>query len=125
MDAPAMEDAAMRRWLLLALACAGCGGSGSTGEPEGPPSPQVTLYGVRIQYFKAGALYSTGRAAKLTYQRAGGDFTGLEGSLKLSGGEARALSFEGNLSAKQATGKDGVVFRTTSGATGKTPVAHW
>jgi hypothetical protein len=150
LDAPALEDAAVietlsmsgirqgaRAILAVAALCGGCTPK-RTEEGETAP-PQVTLYGVRLSYFKGSQISAEGRATKVTYQRSSSDFTASDALLRFpsragvarvpggaqTGLEVRAPIVNGNMSNKQADGIDGVILRTGSGMVGRTRSAHF
>jgi lipopolysaccharide export system protein LptC len=116
--------------VLLAPILFACPGT-PTGE-ERVENPPVTLYGVHLQYYRGSQLYTSGRTAKLSYQRSTADFTGTEALLRfpprseqLSDVEVIAPELAGNMVSKQVDGTGGVVLRTGTGLVGKTPSAHF
>ncbi|MHB8879763.1 MAG: hypothetical protein ACYC8T_39245 [Myxococcaceae bacterium] len=132
----------MRFSLLTAAALgllAGCRPAPAP-QVEGPQQPQVTLHGVRLRYFKGENLVASGTATGLTYTSASTGFSAADVTVTLpgrSGGGVRAPggslagdlhlsapTARGTLGNRQVDGEGGVVLRTGSGLTGKTPRAH-
>jgi lipopolysaccharide export system protein LptC len=123
--------------LLLALwvcGLAACGRPRSAASAE-PPRPQVRLHGVRIRYYQGDALVAQSRAAHVTFQRESTDLSASDAFVRFSGQgalsgrsgnvEVHATRVEGNLSARQADGLDGVTLKTGSGLQGETQRAHF
>lgn len=131
----------VRRTVLLALALIGCRLSAPRSPPganePGPDAPEVTLYGVRMQTFRGGEPFASGRAAKLSYRRATTEFVATEaqmrfppreGGLRGPGGaasdvELRAPTLSGSLARQQVEGSGGVTLRSPSGLWAKTEKA--
>ncbi len=131
----------MARSAALLLALAACRLSAPHSPPGademGPHAPEVTLYGVRMQTFRGGEPFASGRAAKLTYQRASSEFVATEALVRFSpretglrgpGGaasniELRAPTMSGSLARQWVDGHGGVVLRSPSGLWGKTEKA--
>jgi lipopolysaccharide export system protein LptC len=107
------------------------------GAPESPP--QVVLHGVQLQSFEGDQLVLSGRAERLTYQRAEGAVSATHVLLRLPNRlgpahgsssprgsmEIRAPLMEGSLSSHQLTASGGVVIRTTEGLVARTPRATY
>jgi hypothetical protein len=112
---------------LGVLACAGCRPAHRTLEDL---PPEVTLYGVRMTYFRGDEISATGQAAELTFERHSSDFVSSDASMRFPDkdgkGETRlwAPVVRGNLSARQADGSGGVSMRSSDGLQGHTPTAH-
>lgn len=126
--------------LLCAGLLAGCGGPSRKGEADEKLPPQVTLYGVRLHSWEGSELVSKGRAAKLTYDRASGNFDAEEALVQFpskrrgaqrtprqvtSDVELRAPRAQGNLPTRQADGSGGVTVKSATGLRGKTESAHF
>lgn len=130
----------MPRLLLssLLVLLAACGPRREPTATSEPP-PQVVLQGVQLQTFEGDQLVLTGRADRLTYQRAQGAMTATNTLLRLPGRrdaqralfgprggmEIRAPLMEGSLESRQLTGSGGVVIRTADGAVARTPRATY
>lgn len=114
--------------LAAAALCAvapGCDLLGTAGRPapdEQAPPPEVTLYGVRMQYFRGEVLNTAGRAAKLTYVRTTGELTAYESFFRFPSRDAPARPAEpgvdlrapvvvGSLVDRQARAEGGVYMR--------------
>ncbi len=124
---------------VLALSCA----PALDVADDGPTVPQVTLTGVRLRHYRGAELVADGTAKTLTYQRSTSEFVASAVAMRLpgrgadlvaspagAGGPARQVDLtaptaRGTLSSRQADGEGGVVVRTESGLTGKTPRAHF
>lgn len=107
---------------------------------EATPAPQVTLYGLRMQYFKGSQLHLMGRAARVTYQRSTGEVIASDALVRLpqTGGapaagqrapaiglEVRAGQMEGSMTSRKALASGGVVVRTRAGLVGRTDSARF
>jgi lipopolysaccharide export system protein LptC len=122
--------------LFCALAACTRPSRGGAGQPA---QPQVVLHGVRIRYYQGDQLAADSRVARVTYQRDSADisadeaFVSFHGQGALSGTRApgvagmdvRAARVQGNLTARQADGFDGVTLKTGSGLKGETQRAHF
>ena len=102
---------------------------------EQTPAPQITLYGVRMQYFREDELTASGYAKVVTYQRRAGELAASEASVRLprlggapapgrQGAEIEAGLLEGSAGTRKARGTRGVVVRTRSGLVGRTDRAQ-
>jgi hypothetical protein len=126
--------------LFAAAALAGLFACAPENPVEMTPAPQVTLTGVRMQYFKGSQLYLVGRAARVTYQRSSGEVVASEALLRLpqaggppaagqrpstAGLEVRAGTMEGRMTSRKATASHGVLLRTRSGLEGRTESARF
>ncbi|MDC0713379.1 hypothetical protein POL68_33255 [Stigmatella sp. ncwal1] len=123
---------------LLLVLLAACGRPQAASGPATEP-PQVVLHGVEIQSFEADRLVLSGRAERMTYQRAEGMFAATDTVLRLPsrGGAPRASSgpkgtmeiraplMEGSLSTRQLEASGGVVLRNAEGLVARTPRATY
>jgi len=137
-DAPPLEDAAVRRALATAAllgalaATSGClpdrprPGTAAGAEPS---RPQATLHGVRMRVFRGGELSMAGRAARLSFNRSTREVTAEETLLQFHPGsrqaELRAPHLRGNLDARAVDLEGGIRLRGADGLTGETAAAHF
>lgn len=111
--------------LAVTAALSGCAGKPKADVADEKLPPQVSLFGVRLQSWRGGELVSTGRAAKLTYDRSSGNFGAAESLLVFPSSqvgevEVRALEATGNLPTRQLSGTGGIVAKAENGLTAKT-----
>lgn len=109
------------------------------GQADEKLPPQVSLYGVRLHSWEGGDLVAVGRAAKLTYDRSSGNFEAAESLVQFPSKneagvpnkeatadmELRAPIARGNLPNRQSMGEGGLVLRSATGLTAKTPSAQF
>lgn len=128
----------MRRLLPILLVTVACARP-EVPERDRPEPPQATLYGVRMEIFQGKRLLSSGRAAKVTYQRTTQDVVATEALLRFparesgirapggaaSGLEVRTPTLLGNLGTRRAVAFDDVVGRTPQGLVGRTTRVHY
>lgn len=132
-------DFRLRPWLAAAALAAAVACTPAS-PIESTPAPQVTLYGVRMQYFKGSQLHLMGRAARVTYQRSSGEVVASDALVRLpqtggapaagqrapaSGMEVRAGQMEGSMTSRKALASGGVVVRTRAGLLGRTESARF
>ncbi len=130
-SSPALAASAL---LLSTLAC----GKAKPPAKEETAPPMVVLYGVRVQSFKGEALAAAARAARVSFQRQGGQYDATEVLARfpqkggesavgatVSGIEVRAPEVRGDMATRLIDGRGGVRLRTASGLTGETAAARF